>query len=163
MVSEGIFSKSVTVDVLNVVVVDDVVVAVVVVVIGAVVDVFAVLVGDSERSPSSIMNSVVVVVTGINFGFSSSISFSSLLLIPNISKMSFIILTSLFEDSSSAISVGSSFSSSPSSQTTFVIFLLTFLGIFSTICSHSSCGMISQFSDCWGSQTNSCCSLQTSD
>merc|ERR1719211_151188 len=144
--------------------VDDVVVVVVVVVIGAVVDVFAVLVVDSERRPSSIMNSVVVVVRGTNF--SSSISFSLLLVIPNISKMSFMILfvlSSLFVASSSAISVGSSFSSSFSSQTTFVIFLLTFLGIFSTMCSHSSCGTISQSSVCWGSQTNSCFSLQTSD
>merc|ERR1719415_359760 len=73
------------------------------------------------------------------------------------------VLSSLFvAASSSAISVGSSFSSS-SSQTTFVIFLLTFLGIFSTMCSHSSCGTISQSSVCWGSQTNSWFSLQTSD
>merc|ERR1719411_2346654 len=73
------------------------------------------------------------------------------------------VLSSLFVDSSPAISIGSSFSSSLSSQTTFVIFLLTFLGIFSTMCSHSSCGTISQSSVCWGSQTNSWFSLQISD
>merc|ERR1712038_1737442 len=75
------------------------------------------------------------------------------------------VLSSVFEES--AISVDFSFSSSSSyslsSQTTFVIFLLTFLGTFSTICSHSSCGTIRQSSVCWGSQTNSCFSLQTSD
>jgi len=157
--SVGIFSKSFTVEDLNVVVdvdvddvvvdvddvvvdVDDVVVdVVVVVVVGAVVDMIVVLVVDSEIRPSSTMNSVVV-ITGTDSGFSSSISFSPLFLIPNISKISFIILFVLSSvvsvDSSSAISVGSS----SSSQTTFVIFLLTFLGIFSTMCSHSSWGTI---------------------
>merc|ERR1712088_253981 len=128
------FSKSFTVEVLNVVVVDDVDV-VVVVVVGPVPDVVVVLVVDSESRPSSIMNSVVV-ITGTNSGFSSSISFSPLFVIPNISKMLLIISFAL--SSEFAMFVGFS-SSSSSSQTTLVIFLLTFLGIFSTICSHSSC------------------------
>merc|ERR1712243_536895 len=49
-----------------------------------------------------------------------------------------------------------------SSQTTFVTFLLTFCGTFSTTCLHSSCGTTSQLSVSRSSQTSSFFSLQTS-